>query len=351
VKCEWFRAMAPLVATLVLWFTLGAGARVVQNSGATASDSSRRDAGVIAPISPGHLKRTRTSGSIRRTGRPRQRALSLRQLLLLRGGEEALPGVHDTELSTASVATEASEIEAPPRETYASTRAPVEQHARKGEAQDMPAQAKATRWRFLQKVWNLMQPNHEYAMKAKGEVDKLLADNSQISGFAPDDESWRTQRQKLNVVELSAETRKRVLRDLRLMKLDGPELGLEVEDAECLTDWVIKMVGAPGTVYAGEIYRLRVRFHPDYPRKPPTMSFMRPVPVHEHIYSDGRICLNILYGDWNPYMDVKSLSLSLLSMLSSAKKKSRPPDNDSTVIASLGKNSRTLNWQFDDLNC
>ena len=32
---------------------------------------------------------------------------------------------------------------------------------------------------------------------------------------------------------------------------------------------------------------------------------MRPAPVHEHIYSDGKICLNILYSDWEPKMDVR----------------------------------------------
>ena len=32
---------------------------------------------------------------------------------------------------------------------------------------------------------------------------------------------------------------------------------------------------------------------------------MRPAPVHEHIYSDGKICLNILYSDWESKMDVR----------------------------------------------
>ena len=157
---------------------------------------------------------------------------------------------------------------------------------------------------------------------AKAGTD-ILGDSSQLCGFAPDDESWKTQRKKINHAELQVDSRKRVMKDLRIMKRDGEELGLEVEDCECLTDWVVKLVGAKGTVYEGETYRLRVRFHADYPSQPPEVTFMRPAPVHEHIYSDGKICLNILYNDWNPKMDVKSLCLSLLSMLSSAKKKSR----------------------------
>ena len=144
-------------------------------------------------------------------------------------------------------------------------------------------------WSGLQKLWqmlvSLLSPSYSYA---KVGTD-ILGDSSQMSGFDPDDESWRTQRKKLNEEELQAGSRKRVLKDLRIMKRDGAEIGIEVEDCECLTDWVVKVVGAAGTVYEGEIYRLRVRFHADYPSQPPTVTFMRPAPVHEHIYSDGKV--------------------------------------------------------------
>ena len=211
--------------------------------------------------------------------------------------------------------------------------------------------AEMTCWSGLQKVWqllmSLLSPSYSYAKK---DTD-ILGDSSKMCGFAQDDESWRTQRKKLNEVELQAGSRKRVLKDLRIMKRDGPEIGIEVEDCECLTDWVVKVIGAAGTVYEGETYRLRVRFHEDYPSQPPTVTFMRPAPVHEHIYSDGKICLNILYNDWKPEQDVKSVSLALLSMLSSAKKKSRPPDNDSTVVMSQGQKTRNMQWEFHDDHC
>ena len=200
--------------------------------------------------------------------------------------------------------------------------------------------------KILGMLMSLLSPSHEYA-KAGSD---LLGNTQQMSGYAPDDESWRTQRKKLNEVELQGNTRKRVLRDLRMIKKET-DLGLEVEDCECLTDWVIKLVGAKGTVYEGEIYRLRVRFHADYPSQPPEVTFMRPAPVHEHIYSDGKICLNILYNDWDPKLDVKSVCLSLLSMLSSAKGKKRPPDNDSTVVMSQGQKTRNMQWEFHDDKC
>ncbi|KAL1505065.1 hypothetical protein AB1Y20_008825 [Prymnesium parvum] len=202
-------------------------------------------------------------------------------------------------------------------------------------------------WRTL---CDWLSPTYDYAKKDSD----LLGDARQTAGFAADDESWRTQRKKIHDVELQPAARKRVLRDLRRLKqafAQDPLLGIEVEDCEVITDWVVKITGAKGTVYEGEIYRIRVRFHPDYPTAPPEVTFMRPAPVHEHIYSDGKICLNILYSDWDPKMDVKSVCLSLLSMLSSAKKKSRPPDNDSTVVMSQGQKTRNMQWEFHDDNC
>jgi len=200
--------------------------------------------------------------------------------------------------------------------------------------------------KIVQIVLSLLSPNYSYAK----EGSDLLGDTSQQSGFAPDDESWRTQRKKIHEIDLQPGPRKRVMRDLRRLKAETG-IGIEVEDCEVLTDWVVKLTGAAGTVYEDEIYRLRVRFHADYPSQPPEIVFMRPAPVHEHIYSDGKICLNILYNDWDPKLDVKSVCLSLLSMLSSAKRKKRPPDNDSTVVMSQGQKTRNMQWEFHDDKC
>ena len=35
----------------------------------------------------------------------------------------------------------------------------------------------------------------------------------------------------------------------------------------------LQIVGAKGTVYEGEIYRIRVRFHADYPTAPPEVCY------------------------------------------------------------------------------
>ena len=49
--------------------------------------------------------------------------------------------------------------------------------------------------------------------------------------------------------------------------------------------------------------------------------FLPPSPVHPHIYSNGHVCLDILYdgrnGGWSPALTINKLCLSLRSMLAS----------------------------------
>eukprot|EP01036_Dinobryon_divergens_P027272 gene27272-36011_t len=91
--------------------------------------------------------------------------------------------------------------------------------------------------------------------------------------------------------------------------------------------WLISFTGAAGTLYAGENYTLRIRFTEDYPMDSPEVVFLLPAPIHEHIYSNGHICLNILGDDWSPALTVHSICISVLSMLSSATVKVLPQDN------------------------
>jgi ubiquitin-conjugating enzyme E2 W len=219
-------------------------------------------------------------------------------------------------------------------------------------ADDPPTAEPVSCWSAVQKLLGFLRkmlvPNHEHAKAEQRGIAEETPEQS--TGYAPDDDSWRTQRKKLNQVELPPAARKRVLRDLRRMKAHDDEL-LSLEDSECLTDWVIKLVGAPGTVFDGEIYRLRIRMHADYPTRPPTVVFMRPAPMYEHVYSNGMVCLDLLGSAWDPKLDVLGICLSIQSMLSSAKKKGRPPDNEVTSVMAKGQDARDMAWHPHDDEC
>jgi ubiquitin-conjugating enzyme E2 W len=94
-----------------------------------------------------------------------------------------------------------------------------------------------------------------------------------------------------------------------------------------LKSWTVTLVGVNQTTYEGESYRLKFIFPADYPMRPPIVYFLKPIPRHEHVYSNGDICLNLLGKDWQPTMTAQGLAVSILSMLSSAKEKKTPPDN------------------------
>ncbi|GBE60788.1 GDP-D-mannose pyrophosphorylase [Babesia ovata] len=91
--------------------------------------------------------------------------------------------------------------------------------------------------------------------------------------------------------------------------------------------WIITWTGLPGTLYAGEKYRLKILFPKEYPLKPPVVYFLQPSPVHAHVYSNGDICMSSLGSDYVPTASVTSFVLSIISMLSNAKEKRLPVDN------------------------
>jgi ubiquitin-conjugating enzyme E2 W len=114
--------------------------------------------------------------------------------------------------------------------------------------------------------------------------------------------------------------------------------------------WHVHLVGAAGSLYAGEDFTLRVRFTGEYPFEAPEVIFLNPVPMHCHVYSNGHVCLNILADDWSPALSVRSIVLSIQSMLSSAITKEWPLDNDSYVRGKVGgpKNTR-FHFHDDDV--
>lgn len=142
---------------------------------------------------------------------------------------------------------------------------------------------------------------------------------------------------------------RRLIRELAEWSVKSPPVpGMAVVETDRVDRWLVSFKGAPGSLYENENYTLRFTFPSDYPMEAPEVIFLQPAPEHPHIYSNGHICLNVLYDGWSPALTVTSICLSIVSMLSSATKKCVPCDNDSYALTSQGLSPKQTRWVFHD---
>ncbi|KAE9531660.1 hypothetical protein AGLY_010866 [Aphis glycines] len=79
-------------------------------------------------------------------------------------------------------------------------------------------------------------------------------------------------------------------------------------------EWVSTILGPPGSVYEGGVFFLDIHFTPEYPFKPPKVTFRTRI-YHCNINSQGVICLDILKDNWSPALTISKVLLSICSLL------------------------------------
>ena len=81
-----------------------------------------------------------------------------------------------------------------------------------------------------------------------------------------------------------------------------------------LLTWQGVIFGPEDTPYEGGIFELNMTFGNDYPFTPPVVKFMNDV-FHPNVGSGGRICLDILGQKWSPCMEIRTVLISIQSLL------------------------------------
>lgn len=94
---------------------------------------------------------------------------------------------------------------------------------------------------------------------------------------------------------------RRIMIDIKKLISNGYELYFSAGG----TDEVFVIFPGPeDSFYSGGIWKLRLRFPPQYPYKGPLISFVNNI-FHPNIEGkSGTICLNLLGVDWNPIYDL-----------------------------------------------
>lgn len=94
-------------------------------------------------------------------------------------------------------------------------------------------------------------------------------------------------------------------------------------DGDNLYQWVGTIEGAKGTVYEGQTYKLSLHFGDQYPFAAPTVRFETAC-FHPNVDQYGNICLDILKDKWSAVYNVRTILLSIQSLLGE-------PNNDSPL--------------------
>ncbi|PRD36673.1 UNVERIFIED_CONTAM: Ube2e2 [Trichonephila clavipes] len=102
-----------------------------------------------------------------------------------------------------------------------------------------------------------------------------------------------------------------------------------------LYEWTATIIGPPDSVYEGGVFTLDIKFTKHYPFKPPKIKFLTRI-YHCNVSRSGYICLDILNENWTPALTVRSLLLSICSLMSDC----NPGDPLVPPIATLYQTNR-----------
>ncbi|KAH0469037.1 hypothetical protein IEQ34_002269 [Dendrobium chrysotoxum] len=137
---------------------------------------------------------------------------------------------------------------------------------------------------------------------------------------------------------------KRLQSELMALMMRGDPGVSAFPEGDNILCWKGTISGGKDTVYEGMIYKLSLSFSTDYPFKPPKVKFENPC-FHPNVDLSGNICLDILQDKWSSAYDVRTILLSIQSLLGE-------PNNDSplnTQAAALWANQEEFKKMVEKL--
>ncbi|KAI3368801.1 hypothetical protein L3Q82_025787, partial [Scortum barcoo] len=141
-----------------------------------------------------------------------------------------------------------------------------------------------------------------------------------------------------------ASSQKALMLEMKSLQ-DEPVEGFKITlvDESDMYNWEVAIFGPPNTHYEGGYFKARIKFPVDYPYSPPAFRFLTKM-WHPNIYENGDVCISILHppvddpqsGElpserWNPTQNVRTILLSVISLLNEPNTFS-PANVDASVV-------------------
>ncbi|KAK1316383.1 Ubiquitin-conjugating enzyme E2 20 [Acorus calamus] len=137
---------------------------------------------------------------------------------------------------------------------------------------------------------------------------------------------------------------KRLQSELMALMMSGDPGISAFPDGDNIFCWKGTISGSKDTAYEELEYKLSLSFTADYPFKPPKVKFVT-MCFHPNVDVYGNICLDILQDKWSSAYDVRTILLSIQSLLGE-------PNNDSplnTQAAALWNNQEEYKKMVEKL--
>lgn len=107
---------------------------------------------------------------------------------------------------------------------------------------------------------------------------------------------------------------RRINKELKDLEKDPPVSCSAGPAGDDLFHWTATIMGPEKSPFEGGVFFLNIHFPPDYPFKPPKVTFTTKI-YHPNINANGGICLDILKDKWSPALTISKLLLSICSLL------------------------------------